>query len=96
LIEQYWNYMLFGAGALFLVGPQLLSFLKFLLPPSAMKLPKIPLKKSSSSISYQGAMIALADVRKRLLATHEDGIPQDADSAIEVITHALVAGSDKP
>jgi hypothetical protein len=99
LIEQYWSYILFIAGALFLVGPQLVSFIKFLLPPSAIKLPKFQIKKSvtsQDSISYQGAMIALADVRKRLLATHEDGIPQDADSAIEVITHALVAGSDKP
>lgn len=99
MIEQYWSYILFIAGALFLVGPQLVSFFKFLLPPSAIKLPNLPIKKSvtsQDSISYQGAMIALADVRKRLLATHEDGIPQDADSAIEVITHALVAGSDKP
>ena len=90
---------MFVAGALFLVGPQLVSFIKFLLPPSAMKITKIPIKKSvasRNSISYQGAMIALADVRKRLLETHDDGIPQDADSAIEVITHALVAGSDKP
>lgn len=84
---------------MFLVGPQLLAFLKFLLPSSALKLPKIPIKSiasSGKSITYQGSMIALADVRKRLLATHDDGIPQDADSAIEVITHALVAGSDKP
>jgi len=59
-------------------------------------MPKMPIVSSGKSITYQGSMLALAEVRKRLLETHADGIPQDADSAIEVITHALVAGSDKP
>lgn len=46
-------------------------------------------------ISYQAAMVALASVRQRLLATEQGEIPNDAAAAIEVITHALVSGSDK-
>jgi len=43
--------------------------------------------------TYQSAMAALALVRRRILAVEGD-VPQDAGNAIEVITHALVAGSD--
>lgn len=46
-----------------------------------------------SAVSYQEAMLALAAVRARLVQT--GGVPDDAGKAIEVVTHALVEGSDK-
>lgn len=48
---------------------------------------------SISNISYQQSMIALAQVRARMVQT--GGVPTDANSAIEVITHVLVEGSSE-
>lgn len=46
-----------------------------------------------ATVSYQDAMVSLAVVRGRLIQT--GGVPDDAGKAIEVVTHALVEGSDK-
>jgi len=43
--------------------------------------------------TYSDAMVALAVVRERLVET--DCLAEDAHKAIEVITHALVEGSDQ-
>lgn len=49
--------------------------------------------RPSRAVSYQAAMMALSVVRARLVQT--GGVPDDAGKAIEVVTHALVDGSDK-
>ena len=56
---------------------------------SLVKPPARPVK----GVSYSQAIEALAVVRGRLLAT--GGIPEAAQKAIEALTLALVAGSDK-
>ena len=52
-------------------------------------IPKVP----ATAVSYQSAMIALATVRARLLAT--GGPSAAANDAITAITQELVSGSDK-
>lgn len=52
-------------------------------------------RRPATGIGYQAAMASLAQVRHRLLATNSGEIPKDAAAAIEVITHALVEGSDR-
>ena len=58
---------------------------------SAVKL--APAASSPKAVTYQRAMLALAEVRSRLQQT--GGVPDDAGKAIEVITHALVEGSSE-
>jgi hypothetical protein len=43
--------------------------------------------------TFQGAMVCLSHVRSRLLVT--DQLGDEAKSAIETLTHALVEASDK-
>jgi|AACY02.17.fsa_nt_gi hypothetical protein len=57
-----------------------------------LKLPSLPEKKADN-LTYGEAMIALAVVRERLVET--DCLADDANKAIEVITHSLVEGSDQ-
>lgn len=68
-----------SVAALIVFGPGLFSIARLLRP--------------SGSVSYQQAMLALSVVRSRLIQT--GGVPDDAGKAIEVVTHALVDGSDK-
>lgn len=74
-----------GTGAAAVIGlwPKVAPLLKRLPAPG----PAAP------SVTYQAAMVALASVRARLLAT--GGVSDEAGKAIEAITHALVEGSDK-
>lgn len=71
--------LLVAAAAAIAVGPSLVAALKTLRP--------------SRAVSYQTAMLSLSVVRARLIQT--GGVPDDAGKAIEVVTHALVDGSDK-
>ena len=71
-----------AAAALLVLWPQVVALLK-----------KVKLPKSSGEKSYSEAMMALAVVRERLIDT--DCFADDANNAIEVITHALVEGSDQ-
>jgi hypothetical protein len=65
--------------------PQILAFAK------KVKLPKVD--EYNGYPSYNEAMIALAIVRERLVET--GCLADDAHNAIEVVTHALVEGSDQ-
>lgn len=71
--------LLVAAAVAIAVGPAAFSALKMLRP--------------SRAVSYHAAMMALSVVRSRLVQT--GGVPDDAGKAIEVVTHALVDGSDK-
>ena len=86
---DYFSYILVAGAALFLAGPQALDFLKMLIPVKLLKPSSTPKK-----VSLHQSLLALAEVRQRLVDA--GGVPDDADSAIEVLTHALLAGSDKP
>tara|TARA_Y100000401_G_scaffold61794_2_gene49058 strand:+ start:7158 stop:7436 length:279 start_codon:yes stop_codon:yes gene_type:complete len=44
-------------------------------------------------VTFHQSLIALSTVRKRLVDA--GGVASDADSAIEVLTHALLEGSEK-
>ena len=85
---DYFSYILVAGAALFLAGPQVLDFLKMLLPVKLLKPSSTPKK-----VSLHQSLLALAEVRQRLVDA--GGVPDDAESAIEVLTHALLAGSDK-
>lgn len=68
--------------------PQILAVAK------KIRLPSIPLVDEYEGYpTYSDAMVALAVVRERLVET--DCLAEDAHKAIEVITHALVEGSDQ-
>jgi hypothetical protein len=60
-------------------------------------LPKFSLPKASEpvrdTVSYEAAIHDLAHMRLRLIAT--DHLDEDVKAAIDTITLALVAGSDK-
>jgi hypothetical protein len=86
---DYFSYILVAGAALLLAGPQILDFAKVLVPVRLLK-PSIAPRK----VSLHQSLLALAEVRQRLIDA--GGVPDDADSAIEVLTHALLAGSDKP
>ena len=88
---DYFSYILVAGAALFLAGPQVLDFLKMLFPVKLLK-PSSP--SATKKVSLHQSLLALAEVRQRLVDA--GGVPDDADSAIEVLTHALLAGSDKP
>lgn len=61
--------------------------------PLLRLLPKPTVPASGAAITYQAALEALAVVRSRLVAA--GGVGDDAGKAIETLTLALVAGSDK-
>lgn len=86
---NYMTYILVAGAALLLAGPQILDFAKMLFPVKLLKPSSEP-----KSVSLQKALLSLADVRQRLVGA--GGVAEDADSAIEVLTHHLLAGSDKP
>jgi len=88
-MSDYTTYILVAGAALFLAGPQILEFLKMLFPAKLLK----PLG-SPKTVSLHQSLMSLAEVRQRLVDA--GGVAEDADSAIEVLTHALLAGSDKP
>lgn len=69
-----------AAAAAIVAAPWLFSLAK------GVRLPR-------RGVSYHDAMMALSVVRSRLVQT--GGVPDDACAAIEVVTHALVEGSDK-
>jgi hypothetical protein len=47
----------------------------------------------AENVTFHQSLIALSTVRKRL--ADAGGVANDADSAIEVLTHALLEGSEK-
>lgn len=88
-MNNYVSYVLVAGAALLLAGPQILDFLKMLFPANLLR----PTAFAGKKVSLHKALLALAEVRQRLVDA--GGVPDDADSAIEVLTHALLAGSDK-
>ena len=86
---NYTSYILMAAAGLFLAGPQVVEMIKFLVPTNLLKRPSLP----ATSITFTKSLTSLAEVRQRLVDT--GGVPKDAEAAIEVLTHALLAGSDK-
>ena len=89
-MNDYTSYILVAAAGLFLAGPQIVEMIKFLVPANLLDRPKL----TKSGVTFNQSLTSLAEVRQRLVDT--GGVPGDADSAIEVLTHALLAGSDKP
>lgn len=79
--------ILVTAAGVFAFWPQISAAVKL----AMQSVPKVAAKKDV--VSYQRAMLALAEVRSRLDQT--GGVPSDAGKAIEVITHALVEGSSQ-
>jgi hypothetical protein len=64
--------------------------------PAAVARPPMlapPVDRAPRSPTYQGAMSSLAQVRHRLIAT--DNLTDAAKAAVDALTLALVAGSDK-
>lgn len=86
---DYMTYILVAGAAVILAGPQIVDFAKMLVPVKLLKPSNGPKK-----VSLHQSLLALAEVRQRLVDA--GGVAEDADSAIEVLTHALLAGSDKP
>ncbi|MGA0207386.1 MAG: hypothetical protein ACO3O3_10220 [Ilumatobacteraceae bacterium] len=86
-MRDYFTYALVAGAALFLAGPQILDFLRMLFPANLFR------PKSPKGISFTSALTSLAAVRQRLVDT--DSLPKDAAAAIEVLTHAIMSGSDK-
>ena len=84
------NQILLGIGAVIIAfWPNIKAIALSSFSWAAKKRPQ----PSPAGVSYQQAMIALAEVRARMVQT--GGVPEDANSAIEVITHALVEGSSQ-
>lgn len=83
--------ILVTAAGVFAFWPQISAAVKL----AMQSLPKVATKVTTQKnvVSYQRAMLALAEVRARLDQT--GGVPSDAGKAIEVITHALVEGSSQ-
>lgn len=55
--------------------------------------PSLPCQSGKSGVSYQDAMENMAVVRSRLVKT--DSLGEEQKKAIDVLTLALVSGSDK-
>jgi len=55
--------------------------------------PPLPCQSGKSGVSYQDAMENIAVVRTRLVKT--DSLGEEQKKAIDVLTLALVSGSDK-
>ena len=89
-MNDYMTYALVAGAAFLLAGPQILEFVKALVPWELLKRNK---ESSIKGIGFTASLNSLAAVRQRLIDT--GGVPKDAESAIEVLTHALLAGSDK-
>lgn len=89
--------LLVMCGLLVLFSPWAIrAAVRILATPQAAPLgPADAAKAVIAAPTYQDAMAALAMVRKRILGTNAEGVPKDAAAAIEVITHALVEGSDQ-
>jgi hypothetical protein len=80
--------LLVGSALLLLFSPWMLSLAVRLLSGDLTRSPARP-----TAISYQGSMADLANVRKRLLDTNQ--LDDKVKAAIDTLTLALVAGSDK-
>lgn len=76
--------LLVGAALLLLFSPWMIRL-------GASALASKPVEPVS--VTYQRAMLDLANVRKRLVGT--TGLDEKAKAAIDTLTLALVAGSDK-
>jgi hypothetical protein len=81
--------LLVGSALLLLFSPWMLSLAVRLLSGEFSR----PAARSTAAISYQSAMADLANVRKRLLDTSL--LDDKVKAAIDTLTLALVAGSDK-
>jgi hypothetical protein len=79
--------LLLGGAAALLVGPMLAR-------RSAPSLGPEPARAPHLAPTYQSAIADLAHVRLRLLQT--DNLAEPEKKAIDTLTLALVAGSDKP
>jgi len=75
-----------AVAAVIVLWPQIWEMLK------KVRLPSLPVAEDDGP-TFNDAMVALARVRERLVIT--DCLADDAHNAIEVITHALVEGSDQ-
>lgn len=78
------KYLAIAGGAVFLIWPMVRQALE--------KLPSMMPKRASSS-DFDNALKALAVVRSRIAASKV--IDGEVDDAIQVITIALIEGSDK-
>lgn len=81
------KYLMVAAAAVIVLWPQLVELVKLV---KKVKIPSMPV--ASGSVGYQESLVALAAVRRRLVDT--DTYEKDVNAAIELITHALVEGSD--
>jgi hypothetical protein len=86
------KYGLAAGGVFLLFGPQILELLKKFIPRDLFAKKAAP-PSPAAGIGFTESLTSLAEVRQRLIDT--GGVPKDAESAIEVLTHALIAGSDK-
>lgn len=77
-----------SVAAVVVLWPQIVAIAK------KIKMPSLPVvDERDDEPTFNDAMISLARVRERMVAT--DCLADDARHAIEVITHALVEGSDQ-
>jgi len=77
-----------AVAAVVALWPQIVAIAK------KIKMPSLPVvDESDDDPTFNDAMVALARVRERMVIT--DCLADDANKAIEVITHALVEGSDQ-
>lgn len=79
--------LLIGGAVALLVGPRLLAKTSVALGPE-------PSRPAYLAPTYQSAVNDLAHVRRRLLQT--ESLDDKVKAAIDTLTLALVAGSDKP
>jgi len=75
-----------AVAAVVALWPQIVAIAK------KIRMPSIPVVDGNDP-TFNDAMVALARVRERMVIT--DCLADDAHKAIEVITHALVEGSDQ-
>lgn len=77
-----------AVAAVVALWPQIVAIAK------KIKMPSLPVVDDyDGDPTFNDAMVALALVRERMVIT--DCLEDDAHKAIEVITHALVEGSDQ-
>ena len=79
--------LLVGAACLLLFSPFAIRL--------AIRLLGQPQAGRPEAISYQRAMLDLANVRRRILEQSSGTLDDKVKSAIDTLTLALVAGSDK-
>ena len=79
--------LLVGAACLLLFSPFAIRL--------GVRLLGQPLAGRPEAVTYQRAMLDLANVRRRILEQSGGSLDEKVKSAIDALTLALVAGSDK-